>query len=292
MNPFPGSLFSQIVVVVVIALVLLPRVVKITQEWERAVILRLGRFVRVRGPGVVFLIPFVERALKVDVRVVTHEVPPQEVITRDNVTIKVSAVLYFRVLVDHVQDAVCKVLNYVQATSQISQTTLRSILGQHELDDLLANREKINLALQRVIDEQTEGWGIKVTVVEIKDVELPTPMQRAMARQAEAEREKRAKIIHAEGEFQAAQRLAEAAQVLGINQGAMQLRFLQTLTEISTENSSTVIFPVPVDTIRPFLQQLSPTVASPTISTLLETVQRPSVLTDKEPGSTEQESSS
>lgn len=230
------------------------QIVKVAMEWERGVVLRLGKYERTAGPGLFFLIPIVERAIKVDIRVVTHVVPPQEVITRDNVTIKVNAVIYFRVLAEAVANAICRVYNYQDATSQIAQTTLRSILGQHELDDLLANRDKINLALQRIIDEQTEPWGVKVSAVEIKDVELPQSMQRAMARQAEAEREKRAKIIHADGEFQASKRLAEAAEVLGHSSAAMQLRFLQTLTEIAVEKSSTILFPVPIDTLRPFLQ--------------------------------------
>lgn len=235
---------------------LVAQIVKIAQEWERGVVLRLGKFDRTRGPGLFFLIPFVEKVIKVDIRVVAHEVPPQEVITRDNVTIKVSAVIYFRVLAESVENAVCRVFSYYEATSQIAQTTLRSILGQHELDDLLAHRDKINLALQKIIDEQTGPWGVKVSAVEIKDVELPASMQRAMARQAEAEREKRAKIIHADGEFQASQKLADAADVLSRHTSALQLRFLQTLTEISAEKNSTIIFPVPIDTLMPFLDRV------------------------------------
>jgi len=241
-----------IVVLIVLLMVLIPMFVKICQEWERAVVLRLGKYDRTRGPGIIFLIPAVERCIKIDTRLVAHEVAPQEIITRDNVTIKVSAALYFYVLI--AENAVCKIYDFFQTTSQLAQTTLRSILGQHDLDDLLVNRNKINLALQEIIDEQTEKWGVKVHSVEIKDVELPTTMQRAMAKQAEAEREKRAKVIHAEGEFQASQRLAEAANILGSSTAAMQLRFLQTLTEISVEKSSTILFPVPIDTLRPFLQ--------------------------------------
>lgn len=244
------------VVAVVMVMIIVPQFIKIAQEWERVVVLRLGKFMRVRGPGLVILIPLVERGIKVDIRVVVHEVPPQEIITRDNVTIKVSAVIYFRVM--SAESAVCRVMDFFNATSQIAQTTLRSALGQHELDELLAHRDKINLALQKDIDEQTEPWGVKVTAVEIKDVELPQSMQRAMAKQAEAEREKRAKVIHAEGEFLASQRLGEAAQVLGRTKAAMQLRYLQTLTEISLEKSSTIIFPVPVDTLRPFLDAYAP----------------------------------
>jgi regulator of protease activity HflC (stomatin/prohibitin superfamily) len=219
--------------------------VRIVQEYERGVIFRLGRFVGARGPGLFFLIPFFDRMVKIDLRVVTIEVPPQEVITRDNVTVRVTAVLYFQV-VDPGR-AVTRVTDYVRATLQIAQTTLRSVLGQSDLDDLLSHREAINQRLQQIIDEQTEPWGIKVTIVEVKDVELPQSMQRAMARQAEAEREKRAKIIHADGEFQASQMLANAAQVIGSQPASLQLRYLQTLTEIATERNSTIIFPVPIE---------------------------------------------
>jgi len=243
------------VLAIIAAIIVVPQFIKIAQEWERGVVLRLGKYDRTRGPGLFFLIPFVERAIKVDVRVFTHEVPPQEVITRDNVTIKVSAVIYFQVLAEQAQNAVCRVYDFAQATSQISQTTLRSILGQHELDELLANRDKINVALQRIIDDQTEPWGVNVSAVEIKDVELPASMQRAMAKQAEAEREKRAKVIHAEGEYLASERLAAAALVIGASPAAMQLRFLQTLTEIAVEKSSTILFPVPIDTLKPFLMR-------------------------------------
>jgi len=234
-----------------LAVIILPSAIKIVQEYERGIVFRLGRYVGPRGPGLFLIIPIVDRMMKVDLRVITLEVPPQEVISKDNVTIKVSAVIYFRVV--DPGKAIIQVLNYIQATSQIAQTTLRSILGQSDLDEILAQRDKLNEKLQLTIDDHTEPWGIKVSAVEIKDVELPVTMQRAMAKQAEAEREKRAKIIHAEGEFSASQRLADAARVIGTEPAALQLRFLQTLTEISVEKSSTVIFPVPVDTIKPFL---------------------------------------
>ncbi|MHB1132253.1 MAG: slipin family protein [Chloroflexota bacterium] len=224
--------------------------VKIVQEYERGVIFRLGRLDGARGPGLFFIIPFIDRMTRIDLRTVTMDIPPQEVITRDNVTIKVNAVVYFRV-VDPAM-AVTKVLDYIRATSWIAQTTLRSVLGQAELDTLLAERDQINARLQQIIDEQTEPWGVKVSVVEVKDVELPQSMQRAMARQAEAEREKRAKIIHAEGELQASQTLANAATIISSAPAAMQLRYLQTLTEISAEKNSTVIFPVPIDIFEGF----------------------------------------
>lgn len=232
-------------------IIIVPQAVKIVQEWERGIILRLGKFDRTRGPGLFFIIPYVERMIKVDLRIVTMEVPAQEVITRDNVTSKVNAVIYFRVM--QPEHAIIRVLDYIRATTQIAQTTLRSILGQSELDLILAEREKLNHMLQQIIDQQTEAWGVKVTAVEIKDIELPQTMQRAMAKQAEAEREKRAKVIHAEGEFQAAQRLADAALVIAPHPVAIQLRYLQTLTEIAMEKSSTILFPVPIDTLKPFL---------------------------------------
>jgi regulator of protease activity HflC (stomatin/prohibitin superfamily) len=219
--------------------------VKVVQEYERGVIFRLGRLVGARGPGLFFIIPFVDRMVKVDLRVVTLDVPAQEVITRDNVTVRVNAVLYFRVF--DPEKAVVAVTDYVRATHQIAQTTLRSVLGQSELDELLANREAINMRLQQIIDEQTEPWGIKVGIVEVKDVELPQSMQRAMARQAEAEREKRAKIIHASGEYEASKTLAEAARIIGSEPTAIQLRYLQTLTEIASERNSTIIFPIPIE---------------------------------------------
>src|ERR671931_28908 len=237
---------------VVLGFLLATSTIKIVQEYERGVIFRLGRLVGARGPGLFLLIPWVERMRKVDLRIVTLEVPAQEAITRDNVTVKVNAVVYFRVV--DPEQAVVKVLDYVRATSLIAQTTLRSILGQSDLDHLLAEREKINQDLQRVIDEQTDAWGVKVTSVEVRDVELPQSMQRAMARQAEAEREKRAKIIHAEGEYNASQQLANAAQVIGSQPATLQLRYLQTLTEIAAEKNSTIIFPLPIDVLQAFLQ--------------------------------------
>ncbi len=234
-----GGLIAVVVVFLVVVLPVITAAVKIVQEYERGVIFRLGRLVGARGPGLFLIIPFIDRMVKIDLRVVTLEIPPQEVITRDNVTIRVSAVLYFRVL--NPENAVTRVADYVRATFQIAQTTLRSVLGQSELDELLAQREEINQRLQQIIDEQTEPWGVKVSTVEVKDVELPESMQRAMARQAEAEREKRAKIIHAEGEYQAAQTLAEAARVIAAQESALQLRYLQTLAEIATEKNSTIV---------------------------------------------------
>jgi regulator of protease activity HflC (stomatin/prohibitin superfamily) len=219
--------------------------VRIVQEYERGVIFRLGRLVGARGPGLFFLIPGVERMQKVDLRVITMDVPSQEAITRDNVTVKVNAVIYFKVV--DPENAVVKVLDFVRATSLIAQTTLRSVLGQSDLDRLLSERDEINQTLQKIIDEQTDAWGIKVSAVEVRDVELPQTMQRAMARQAEAEREKRAKIIHARGEFEASQQLAAAAEVIGSQPATLQLRYLQTLTEIAVEKNSTIIFPLPMD---------------------------------------------
>jgi regulator of protease activity HflC (stomatin/prohibitin superfamily) len=222
--------------------------IKIVQEYERGVIFRLGRLVGARGPGLFFIIPWVESMRKVDLRIVTLDVPAQEAITRDNVTLKVNAIVYFRVV--NPEEAIVKVLDFMRATSLIAQTTLRSILGQSDLDHLLSEREKINQELQQVIDQQTDAWGVKVTSVEVRDVELPQSMQRAMARQAEAEREKRAKIIHAEGEFTASQQLANAAQVIGSQPATLQLRYLQTLTEIAAEKNSTIIFPVPIELLQ------------------------------------------
>ncbi|MBI3928440.1 MAG: slipin family protein [Armatimonadetes bacterium] len=236
------------------ALIVLPLSLRICQEWERGVILRLGKYVEVRGPGLILLIPLLDRMVTVDLRVMVMEVTAQEVITRDNVTIKVNAVVFLRVV--NPRDVVIQVEGYRKAVSQFSQTSLRTIIGQSELDEILIHRDDINRRLQRIIDEATEPWGVKVTAVEIKDVELPTAMQRAMARQAEAEREKRAKVIHAEGEFLAAARLAEAAELLD-RPAALQLRYLQTLVEISVEKSSTVVFPVPIDTLHAFVGGLS-----------------------------------
>jgi regulator of protease activity HflC (stomatin/prohibitin superfamily) len=230
---------------IVVILSIAGSAVKVVQEYERGVIFRLGRLVGARGPGLFLIIPFVDRMVKVDLRVVTLDVPAQEVITRDNVTVRVNAVLYFRVF--DPERAVVAVTDYVRATHQISQTTLRSVLGQSDLDELLAQREAINLRLQQIIDDQTEPWGIKVGIVEVKDLELPQSMQRAMARQAEAEREKRAKIIHASGEFEASKALTDAARVIGGEPATIQLRYLQTLTEIASERNSTIVFPVPLE---------------------------------------------
>ncbi len=239
------TILAFVFVVAIFALFLFVSAVKVVQEYERGVIFRLGRLIGAKGPGLFFIIPILDRMMKVDLRVVTLDVPTQEAITKDNVTVKVNAVLYFRIV--NPSDAVVKVEDFRRATWLISQTTLRSVLGQSSLDELLSNREEINQKLQRIIDEQTEPWGIKVSTVEVKDVELPQTMQRAMARQAEAEREKRAKIIHASGEFEAAKQLGEAAHVLVASEGAMQLRYLQTLTEIAVEKNSTIIFPMPID---------------------------------------------
>lgn len=230
---------------------LLPFNVRIVSEYERGVIFRLGRLTGAKGPGLFVLLPFVDRMVKVDLRTITLDVPSQEAITRDNVTVKVNAVIYFRVL--EPTAAVVKILDYIRATSQIAQTTLRSVLGQSDLDELLAQREQINQKLQQIIDEETEPWGVKVSAVEVKDVELPSTMQRAMAAQAEAERERRAKIIAADGEFQASERLAEAAAVMAREPMTLQLRYLQTLSEIAVENSSTIVFPIPMDLIQMFL---------------------------------------
>jgi regulator of protease activity HflC (stomatin/prohibitin superfamily) len=241
--------------VLFVALMLVFASVKIVPEYERGVVFRLGRLVGARGPGLFLLIPVVERMVRVDTRVITLDVPAQEVITLDNVTIKVNAVLYFMVV--NPDWAIVKVMDYIRATLQIAQTTLRSGVGQVDLDTLLARREQLNERLQKIIDEQTEPWGVKVTIVEVKDVELPQSMQRAMAKQAEAEREKRAKIIHAAGEFEASKMLALAADVIAREPVTLQLRYLQTLTEIAVEKNSTIIFPLPVDTIKVFLDRLA-----------------------------------
>jgi len=229
--------------------------VRIMREYERGVMFRLGRLVATRGPGVVWKIPLVDQIVKVDLRTITLNIPPQEVITKDNVPVRVNAVAYFRIV--DPRDAIVQVENFMVATLQIAQTTLRSVLGQHQLDELLSEREKINAILQAIIDEATGPWGIKVSIVEVKDVEIPSDMQRAMARQAEAERERRAKIINAEGEFQAAERLKDAAIVIEEHPIALQLRYLQTLLEIGSSNSSTIIFPAPIDLIKPFLEKHS-----------------------------------
>lgn len=244
-------LTSAVGVAVILVLMLAGAAIKVVQEYERGVIFRLGRLIGARGPGLFVIIPIIDRMVKVDLRTVTMDVPSQEVISRDNVTIKVNAVVYFRVV--NPEEAVVKVLDYIRATSLIAQTTLRNVLGQSELDELLSQRDKINQTLQVIIDQQTEPWGVKVSVVEVRDVELPQTMQRAMAKQAEAEREKRAKIIHAEGELQASKALAAAANVIASEPTSLQLRYLQTLTEISVEKNSTIVFPMPIDIIEPLL---------------------------------------
>lgn len=248
----PGSLFPFVVVIILVFFIL-ANAIRILREYERGVIFRLGRLVGAKGPGLILLIPIIDKMVKVSLRTVPMDVPPQDIITRDNVTVKVNAVAYFRVM-DPVK-AIIDVEDYAYATSQIAQTTLRSILGQAELDDLLSNREKINQDLQKIIDEQTEPWGVKVSVVEVKNVDLPQEMQRAIARQAEAERERRAKVIHAEGELQASVKINEAAKILGETPVGIQLRYLQTLVEISSEKNSTIMFPIPIDLIKPFLEK-------------------------------------
>jgi regulator of protease activity HflC (stomatin/prohibitin superfamily) len=231
-------------IVILLLVMLVSSAVRVLREYERGVVFRLGRFSGVKGPGLFLLIPVVDRMVKVSLRVITMDVPPQDVITKDNVTIKVNAVLYFRVV--NPEGAIVSVEDYFYATSQIAQTTLRSVVGEHELDQILSEREIINQKLQGIIDERTDPWGVKVTAVEIKDVDLPTEMQRAIARQAEAERERRAKVIHAEGELQASEKLAAAAAVLGKEPAAIQLRYLSTLAEISTEQTTTIVFPIPI----------------------------------------------
>jgi len=245
------GLLPVLAVAAVVIFSLAGAAVKVVQEYERGVIFRLGRLVGAKGPGLFFIIPFIDRMVKIDLRTVTLDIPSQEAITRDNVTVRVNAVCYFRVV--DPEAAVVRVENYLLATLQIAQTTMRSVLGQSELDELLSKREEINARLQQIIDEQTEPWGIKVSVVEVKDVELPQEMKRAMARQAEAERDKRAKVIHAEGEFLAAQQLSEAANIISSAPSALQLRYLQTLADISSEQTRTIIFPLPMDLISAFV---------------------------------------
>jgi len=242
--------------IVLVVLIIIPMTVKIVTEYERGVIFRLGRLIGAKGPGLFLIIPFVDRMVKVDLRVVTMDVPSQEVITKDNVTVRVNAVVYFRVV--DPEASVVKVLDHIRATSQISQTTLRNVLGQSELDELLTQREKLNQMLQRIIDEHTDPWGVKVSTVEIKEVELAEQMKRMMAAQAEAERERRAKIIHADGEFQASSRLAEAGSIIAKEPVTLQLRYLQTLTEIASERNSTLIFPLPIDLISMFMRKEVP----------------------------------
>lgn len=248
-------MFELTGLLLMLVVVLLANSIRILKEYERGVIFRLGRFSGVRGPGLIILIPVLEKIVKVNLRTVVMDVPPQDIITRDNVSVKVSAVIYFRILKP--ENAILEVEDYYYATSQISQTTLRSILGQFELDDLLSNREKINNELQDIIDKQTDPWGVKVSSVEMKHVDLPAEMQRAMAKQAEAERERRAKIIHAEGEMQSAEKLAEASDIMSRNPVTIQLRYLQTLNEIAGEKNSTIVFPLPIDLISKFVDKLT-----------------------------------
>ena len=244
-----GVPFTFLIIVIVIII----SGIKILKEYERAVVFRLGRMVGARGPGITYIIPGIEKMVKMDLRTVTMDIPPQDVITRDNVSVKVNAVLYFRVLEPN--RAVVEVENYLFATSQLAQVTLRSVCGQAELDELLAERERINTRIQEILDQQTDPWGIKVVLVELKHIDLPQEMQRAMAKQAEAERERRAKVIHAEGEFQASQKLADAAEVISKQPMALQLRFLQSLVEVASEKNSTTIFPVPIDLLAPFIKK-------------------------------------
>jgi regulator of protease activity HflC (stomatin/prohibitin superfamily) len=244
---------SGFLFLIIFLFILAASAIKILREYERGVIFRLGRLIGAKGPGIFFIIPGVDKMIRISLRLVTLDIPPQDVITRDNVSIKVNAVVYFRVIDPN--KAVVEVENYLYATSQLAQTTLRSVVGQMELDELLAQREKINMQLQDILDRHTEPWGIKVSLVETKQVDLPEEMRRAIARQAEAERERRAKIIHADGEFQAAEKLAQAAKVISTNPAAIQLRFLQTLTEVATEKNSTTVFPVPIDLLKPFLEK-------------------------------------
>ncbi len=247
---------AVIAVIAVFILILLAASVRILREYERGVIFRLGRLIAQKGPGLILLIPFIDQMVRIDLRTVTLNVPPQEIITKDNVTVRVTAVAYFRVIDPN--KAITEVENFLLATSQISQTTLRSVLGKAELDALLAERERLNTDLQRIIDEQTEPWGVKVSTVEVKDVELPAEMQRAIARQAEAERERRAKIIAADGEFQASEKLSQAANIMSENPATLQLRYLQTLVEIGVNNSTTVVFPLPIDLLKPLLEPHAP----------------------------------
>lgn len=248
------ELVAWIIPIVIIAVIVLPSAIRILREYERAVVFRLGKLIGAKGPGIVFLIPIVDRMVRIDLRVVTINVPQQEVMTRDNVPVTVDAVVYFRVI--EPESAIVKVENYLRATSLIAQTTLRSVLGQAELDELLSKRDKINQTLQEIIDRHTDPWGIKVTSVEVKDVVLPDTMKRAMARQAESERERRAKIINAEGEYQAAEKLVQAAGMMDTQPIALQLRFLQTMREISSEHNTTTFVPIPIDLFAPFVRRL------------------------------------
>ncbi len=251
-----GEFVGLLGTVVVIAAIILISGIKILREYERGVIFRLGRLVAPRGPGIIYVIPLIEKIVRVQLRTVTMDVPPQDVITKDNVSVKVNAVVYFRVMDANL--AILEVENYLFATAQLAQVTLRSVCGQAELDELLAEREKLNIKLQEILDAATDPWGIKVVVVELKDIDLPQEMRRAMAKQAEAERERRAKIIHAEGEFQASQKLAEAAEIIAKQPNAMHLRFLQSLVEVSSEKNHTVVVPIPVDVVTRALAMLKP----------------------------------
>jgi len=246
-----------LIIIITFVVLLMASAIRILREYERAVIFRLGRLIRQKGPGLIFLIPVVDRMVRVSLRTIVMDVPEQDVITQDNVSLKVNAVVYFRVL--YAEKAIVEVEKYLEATSQLSQTTLRSVLGQSQLDEILAERDKINAKLQQIIDKQTEPWGIKVSNVEVKHVDLPIEMKRAMAKQAEAERERRAKIIHAEGEFQASEKLRDAAKNIAVEPTALQLRFLQTLTEVASEKNSTTIFPIPIDLVKPFLKEYEKT---------------------------------
>ncbi len=248
-----GPSFISFIFVILLVLYFLSAAIKILKEYERGVVFRLGRLIPVKGPGLVIIIPVIDKLVRISLRTITMDVPSQDVITSDNVTVRVNAVVYFRPI--DPAKAITEVEDYFFATSQIAQTTLRSVLGQSQLDDLLTKRDELNRVLQRIIDDQTEPWGIKVTTVEVKNVDLPEEMRRAIAKQAEAERERRAKVIHAEGEFQAAKKLAEAAKIIAVEPQALQLRFLQTLTELAAEKNSTIIFPVPVDTIKAFMEK-------------------------------------
>jgi regulator of protease activity HflC (stomatin/prohibitin superfamily) len=250
---FITGISPAIFFLIIFLLIIAAAAIKILREYERGVIFRLGRLIGAKGPGIIFIIPGVDKLLRISLRTVALEIPPQDVITRDNVSMKVNAVVYFRVL--NPNKAVVEVENYLYATSQLAQTTLRSVIGQSQLDELLSERDKINVQLQDMLDKQTEPWGIKVSLVETKQVDLPTEMQRAIARQAEAERERRAKVIHAEGEAQAAEKLAEAANIISVYPAAIHLRFLQTLTEVSAEKNSTMIVPLPIDLLTAFLQK-------------------------------------
>lgn len=248
--------FVTVVFVALVLVVFFYMTLRVLREYERAVVFRLGRVVGVKGPGPILLIPFVDRTVKVSLRTVAHDVPPQDVISRDNVSVKVNAVVYFRAL-DPLK-AIVEVEDYLYATSQLAQTTLRSVCGQAELDELLSDREKINRELQEILDRHTDPWGVKVSTVELKHIDLPTEMQRAMARQAEAERERRAKIIAAEGEYQAAEKLTAAARTIGTEPTAIQLRYLQTLVEVSTGNTNTILFPIPIDLVKNFVERSKP----------------------------------